>query len=200
MGLPSEAAVCNLALQRVGQRQLIDSLDEATTEAIACKTSFAIARDSVLESHWWRFATKRVALSLAPDTSDAWTYVYVRPSDCLQPRRIWSGQRVDAEADEIPFALEASAIGDYLVICTDEADAQLIYTKTSTNTSLWSASFTEAVAWRLAVDLTLVLPVKPQFASIAESMAKLRLAEAKAKDASEAKTDPEPEAGHIRAR
>ena len=49
--------VCNMALGLVGQRQTIDSLDEATAEAEACSTFYDSTRRELLQSFSWRFAT-----------------------------------------------------------------------------------------------------------------------------------------------
>lgn len=200
MGLASDAAVANVALLRVGQRQLIDSLDEPTTEAQVCKALFAQARDATLEGAWWAFVTRRQVLALTPQVRSGWTFVYALPSGCVAPRYIWAGVRNPPDAGAIPFAIEASDDGASRVLLTDQPLAELIYTGPAPAPALWSASFTEAVAWRLAADLVLSLPVKPALASNAIAMAARTLAVAQSVERAQGHHDVEPDAEAIRAR
>lgn len=200
MGLASEAAVCNVALLRAGQRQLLDSLAEGTTEAQACAALYPLARDAVLEMAPWRFATKTAVLALTAENVTGWAYVYALPSDCVVPRTLWSGVRLPASDGVVPFEERLSGSGASMVLCTDLALAELEYTAQAPHPAMWPASFTEAVAWQLAVDLAASLPVKPEVAARCAQMAAVALAKAQAVDASKAKPDAQPEAEHIRAR
>lgn len=200
MPLLTEAAICNLALLRVGQRQTIDSLEEDTTEAMVCKAIYAHTRDRLIEAAWWQFATKRATLALTSEERSGWAYIYALPSDCVVARYIWAGARSRAKDELIPFSLELSDAGTSRVLCTDEAEAELIYTADIGTPALFSSKFQDALAWSLAAELTLSLTVKPQLASQALQMAAISLRDAIASDRAQAEPDTQPDAEHLRAR
>jgi len=185
--------VCNLALLYVGNGQTINDFDEATQEAKACKVFYVKARDALLQSFPWSFATKRSALAAlsTPDveTSDArtgWSYSYALPSDCLSPRRLWAGARTPASGDRIPFAIEG------VLLLTDEEDAELTYTFQESTVARWSPLFVEALAWALAMKLCLILPVRPEWAKNAKTESELAWRKAGAADHRASQEDPPP--------
>jgi hypothetical protein len=162
--LTTEAQLCNIALLRTGERQTIDSLEEATEAARACKSLYAPARDACLEDHQWSFATKRVVLAETTQTRDGWTYAYAMPSDCLVPRYIYAGLRNPAPASRIRFAVELNDAGDGSLLLGDfeAAGYPLVYTARVETVALFTPLFVDALAWRLAIDLALAITVKPQ--------------------------------------
>lgn len=145
----TDAQICNIALLRIGVSTRIDSLDENSTEAAACKTIFALARDNALASAPWPFATVRLALANLGLTHAQWTYTYSLPSDFLDVQNFYPA------SPATDFSVELNAAGDARVLLTNAQGAVLIYTKQVTNTALFSSQFCDALAWRLAVDLAL---------------------------------------------
>jgi hypothetical protein len=199
VALLTEAGLCNVALLRVGERQTIDNLDEMTESAMACKALYGLARDELLEATWWRWATRRTVLAaLATETRSGWGSVYALPADCVTARYIYAGQRNPSADSRIPFLIEASDSGR--VLLTDEVEAELVYTARIETVALFPARFADALAWRLAVDLMLAIPVKPQLATIVERKAQASLATAIAADRNEAQEDAEPDSEFIRVR
>lgn len=196
----TEHQVANLALGIIGQRQLIDSLNEDSTEAQLSKAYFASTRNELLERWEWSFAKKRSVLALTTEERSGWGYCYVAPSDMMTPRRIWDGDRQPGAGGRIPFALELNDAGTGLLICTDEVDAELVYTIEQSRVALWSAAFVRAVAAQLAVYLAGALPVKPELMPSLERSALLALQNAAALDAAKAQRDPEADSEFIRER
>lgn len=197
----SEEEICNRALLRIGQRQTIDSLDEETVQAQACKALYADTRDALLEAVPWPFATKRAALAvLANNQRSGWEYVYALPADCLAPRYIYPDKRMPAREEKIPFQLEHDPATQKTVLLTDKADAELIYTRRLETVALFPAVFVDALAWALAADLALSLAVKPQVAAAMQQKAELALRRAAAAAFMQQQPDVLPEAEHIRAR
>lgn len=163
----SEAQLCNIALARVGQREFIDSLTQATTASRLCAVLYAPARDAVLETFPWPFATRRQVLTALADASfSGWEYGYILPTDCLCVREVYAGTRNPAAASRIPYTLELGNDSDgyatLRIILTDEAGAEILYTARVTAVPLFPPLFVDALAWKLAADLALSLPVKPQ--------------------------------------
>lgn len=196
------AGVCNLALGMVGQRQLIDDIDEETDEAQACKLFYGPARDECLGAFMWSFATKRAALALSTEERTGWDLAYVAPPDMLLEGRryVWDGSRATPVDLRIPNSIELNDAGDGYLLLTDEPDAELIYTAQLNAVALWSNAFVRAVAARLAVDLALMLPVKPELARLLEPRAQVALHKAAALDANASTPDAEPESESIRVR
>lgn len=197
--LTTAEQICNVALARVGQRQMIDSLSEASAQAQLCQALYAPARDAVLEEFAWPFATRRAVLALTPLKRTGWAFVYDLPSDCLAPRRIIPPIRSEAREQQIAWALEDDSTYGR-VLLTDWSDAELEYTRAEETVALFSPLFCDALAWRLACDLALGLAVKPQLLPTFERKYQLALATAKAAALNERQEDVPPDAEWIRGR
>lgn len=199
----SDIQVCNIALLRVGQRQAISSLNDTSDEAIACNALYSEARDRLLAEYGWKFAKSRAALAeLATVTRAEWDYVYSLPADCLVPLYVTSedGQRAPSPDVRIPFELEYESSLTSQVLMTDQVDAWLVYTAAIESVGLFPPHFVDALAWVLAADLALGLPVKPQFGLTLQGRAELAIRQAIAADLRQGQEDPLPEAEHVRAR
>ncbi|MFN6798793.1 hypothetical protein ACK4QH_23255, partial [Proteus mirabilis] len=62
----------------------INSMTEASKEAVQCNLHYAQCRDSVLADFPWNFATKKVALANTNNPPPNWAYAYRYPNDCLK--------------------------------------------------------------------------------------------------------------------
>lgn len=222
--MQTEAQICNLALLRVGQRQTIDSLNEATEPAQLCSVLYPAARDALLCRHPWRWATRHQVLAELTETRSGWAHVYALPTDCLEPRYIFSGIRpgqgavplssadllgvtavsmlpaINGRATQIPFSVEASVDGARRVLVTDWDDAELVYTAALEVVPVFPPLFCDALAWRLTADLALSLAVKPALAEAAEKYAAQALGRAAAADLNAAQPDPRPDSSYIAVR
>ncbi len=193
------AAICNIALLRVGNRQTIDSLDGRSTEAQVCKVAYANARDAVLAAASWRFARKRSVLALVSGVEvTGWDFVYALPGDCIAPRFLWAEQEDPPVEMRIPYELEAGDNGTLLL--TNQEDAELVYTARVETVARYSPLFVDTLAWVLAADLVLGLPVKPAVAQWMAARAQVALGQAAAANENQVQRGPAPEAEAIRAR
>jgi len=188
-----------MALGLCGQRQTLDSLDEATTEAQVCKTYYGNVRNMLLGSFAWSFATKRVVLALSTQTRAEWAYAYIRPADCLRPQYLYVGDPRPAPELREPFAEELTDGADGSLILTNLATASLLYSVVSP-VALWSDEFVDALSAHLAVRVAMALPVKPQLGLALRQHAAIALAHAKAVDANSHTPPVAPDAEHIRQR
>jgi hypothetical protein len=200
----TDAQVANLALLRVGQRETIDSLTEPTAQAQAVNPVYAATRDSLLEQYPWRFATRRQVLSTTSLTRLGWTYVYALPTDCLTPLYLNQGTHPTLPGGRIPFEVELDDKATSQVLVTDwggtGVTVELVYVAQLPVPALWPATFAQAVAWQLAVELCLSLPVKPQLAANAQQMAIQSLHQAMAHDARFGQEDNESDGESVRIR
>ena len=154
------AQVCNVALLDVGQRQIIDDLEEGTPQAEACNALFGPLRNELLAKAAWKFALRRAVLVDSGETRDEWGMAYEWPSDCLRPVRIVNLNQQPSN-DDIVFDVELNDTGNRRLILTDLTPATLIYVAEIRNVGLWDDLFCKAVAAELAVRLARALPVKP---------------------------------------
>lgn len=198
--------VANLALGRIGQRDYLDGINEDSAEAIAVATFYASARNELLASYHWRFATKRVVLAIAADNNGdpqvrtGWGFCYACPNDMLAAQRIWDGHREPGEGEKIPFSRELNDEGNGHLILTDRREAELIYTVELATVALWPPLFVKAVAAQLAVYLVGAIPSKSELMPVLQKEATLALQTAAARDFNEAQRDVPADSESIRVR
>lgn len=145
--MASVVDLCNIGLSHLGNARRVAAIDppDGTAEADFCATFYPIARDELLESADWSFARARAALALlATNDSEVWTYAYAKPSDCIVPRRITTGDASQFEQDSEDFDSE----GD--VIYSNKENAVLLYTRLITDTTKYSPSFQVSLGYLLA--------------------------------------------------
>lgn len=142
----------NLALGQLAIGTEVQDENENSANANACRRFYPQARDRTLEDFAWPFAGVTVPLALVATTpTPEWQFAYRYPSDCLTARAIKSATwdlRNPGPGQIIPYQLGADAQGT-LIYC-DLESASLLYTQAITDVTRYSASFTDAVAFRLA--------------------------------------------------
>lgn len=155
----SEVDICNRAIQKVGG-QPITSLSDASTSARAVNRCYELLRDSELRASNWNFAVKRAQLA-ASVTAPAWGYTkqYPLPSDFLRLIDIRDHYGVSETIgslgqNEVDYSIE-SGDGDLKSILTNEGSPIYIrYVARVTNTGLFDPMFVEALAARIAVEIS----------------------------------------------
>lgn len=84
----SPTSICNMALAKIGSARItkFEDTTESSVQAIHCRTHYEQTRDSLIRSHFWRFARARKVLSR--DTEDdplsEWDYQYILPNDFMR--------------------------------------------------------------------------------------------------------------------
>lgn len=193
--------ICNLALGRIGVRQFINDLqNQKTTEAATARVFYEPARDTVLASFPWQFATGRAVLALTALERTNWLYVYTLPADCLAARYlVVEGVQEPRPDQRAPYGLENDeTVGK--VLLTDLEAAELVYTRALEDVNLFPPLFVEALAWKLAADFALGIPIKPQLAASIQQGYSRAVAMAATQDFRQSQQGPEPQASYIRAR
>ena len=149
--MASQVDICNLALSRLGDEATVSSIDppEGSVQASHAAKFYPIARDTLLESHTWGFATRRTTLATLSITNPStWKYAYATPSDAVNYIAILDPLAFK-DTDVQPFVLESLITGDQ-VIYTDQVDAVLRYTALVTDTTKFSPLFVDSLSWLLA--------------------------------------------------
>lgn len=174
--MASVVDICNLALAHLGDAATVASIDppEGSAQAEHCQRFYPIARDSLLELHSWNFAATRASLALLTNTMPEWTYIYAAPNDMLQAIAVLPPEASDDYSARImptdaygyttiqnlpfnwagtyspqPFAMETLANGTQ-IICTDQQNATLRYTRLVTDTTQFTPLFVMTLSWHLA--------------------------------------------------
>lgn len=185
--MSSVVFICNLALSNIGKSNISD-LNEASAEGRACKQFYAHTRDMLLQSYPWRWAMKTEALAeIANNKANRWDHAYRRPADCLKLRRVVDEMLLDY----VPYELRAVKAGgfDYAVegsvIYTNLTPAFLEYTQRAEDPTLFPPLFQDALAWHLAVRLSMPLTRDPKIRADAYQLATRTYGEAATADANE---------------
>ncbi len=143
----TETAICNRALGRCGEAQILD-ISDAGTAARACQLHFGGTRDEVLRSHRWNFATARVQLSeLATPPAFYWTHQYALPADFIRAIEVNGTE----EGYGRPWKIEGTNL------LTKEESVNLVYIRRETSVDMWDSLFQEAMVLKLAAKLSVVL-------------------------------------------
>lgn len=146
----TEVDVTNLALARLGDGATVSALDEGSAQADHAARFYPIARDSLLEMHAWKFATRRATLTLRADLSfSAWRYVYQEPNNLLKALGVLRDGYTDDNRDRVAFITEVDEDGAGLVL-TNEPSAVLLGVYRITDPARFTPLFTEALSWMLA--------------------------------------------------
>lgn len=148
--MASEVDICNLALAQLGDSATIASIDppEGSAQAEHCAKFYPVARDLMLQSHQWNFATKRGVLALLGKAPIGWEFSYAMPNDCLT---VLAVQMVDAADNyrQEEYVVETNAQGQQ-VIYTNVENAIIRYVARIKDTTKFSPLFTTALAWQLS--------------------------------------------------
>lgn len=144
--------IWNLALGALANGSEVQSESDNSANANACRRFYPQALGRVLEDFPWPFAKTIATLGLVEtDPTPEWGFSYRYPSDCVTARRIVSATdslRNPGPAQIIPYQIGRDTTGP-LIYC-DLEDASLEYTSNGVDVTQFSASFTDAVAYRLA--------------------------------------------------
>jgi hypothetical protein len=182
----SEVQIAKLALQHLGDRYDITSLDESGTEAEQVNLVFANLRDALIREHPWKFALRYYTPGALTGTPPArWGYMYTYPSDALKVWRIVNP--LDPHKNELPplkWTIARNA-DDTKVLLTDEAEPEFEYSKLVTDSAEFDANFDMALSYRIAE--AIAMPITGDL-SIKQSMgqeARVYVGTAKMEDGNE---------------
>lgn len=192
--MASEVDICNLALARLGDDATIASINppEGSAQAEHCARFYPIARDSLLEMHNWKFATRRARLAQLAMDSWNWAFAYAEPTGTLKLLSILpASASSDDEGEQFDTMGDASGAA---LILTDLEEATAMFIARVTDTTKFSPLFIDALAWLLASHIA--GPVLKGDAGVAASksclgMFRMVFSEAKTSDANQRMVRPD---------
>lgn len=146
----TKVEICNIALSHLGVAKEIAEFDnERSAEAMACRRFWDINLDTVLRAWHWPFATAYQNLSLVQERPTIeWLFSYRYPVDCIDARRIVSGNPRDNAQTQIPMKIAQDSSG--LLLFTNMQNAQLEYTLRAELYNFWPHDFVLAFSSHLA--------------------------------------------------
>ena len=136
----TETDIVNRALVMIGQEPVLNLTGDSRAVRFA-NLVLPQARDELLRSHPWKFATRRVGLA-ASSAPPAWgaVYSYPLPADCLRVLGVQNTQ-------DAGWRREGDAILTDLT-----APLNIIYIASVTDANDWNANFVSCMTARLAMD------------------------------------------------
>lgn len=148
--MASEVDICNLALARLGDNATVASIDppEGSAQAEHCARFYPVARDSLLEMHAWKFATRRVLLAELDTETWNWSHAYAEPTGVLKLLAVLPPSASNDD-DTQEYEAETDSSGTSIIL-TNQASASLRYVANVTDTTVFSPLFVDALAWLLA--------------------------------------------------
>ena len=169
--MATEIDICNLALAHLGDDATIASIKppEGSAQAENAARFYPIARNALLETHTWNFASKRVALATTTNTLEQWEYAYVAPADMMTPLAIISPTAQNdystrMSSGDTPGGITSNysptiVAGHYtpqqfavegIYIYTNQENALLRYQSLITDSTKFSPLFVVTLSWHLA--------------------------------------------------
>jgi hypothetical protein len=171
----SAVAICNSALIKLGEPNLITSLSDQTKAARLCNQLYETLRDDVLRAHPWNFALARVELAqITAPVLFEFDHAYQLPADCL---------RVVKVDGDFEYKIE----GRHLL--TNHPEVNILYVKQVTDPGEYDTNFQEALSCRIAMEIAYAMTNSNTVAEQMESLYQRRLSDARTFDAQEGTPD-----------
>lgn len=143
--MASEVGICNSALIKLGASTII-ALTDGSKNANLCNAQYAELRDELLRTHVWNFAKSRQKLGkLAAAPVYEFDNAFQLPADWLRTISVHDN---DAGFGTVTYRIE----GRTVLAGADEL--WLTYIRRATDPNEMTATFREALSWRLALDLS----------------------------------------------
>ncbi len=179
----TDTAIINAALRRIGLTGLESDLRTDTTRAgIAARDIYDERRKELLARHTWKFAKKRVQLTVSATTpAFGRQFAYPLPDDFI---RLVSVHPTSDDESVCAYKLEATDEDDRVVL-TDQAACYIVYIFDQQNTEVMSATFRRCLVYACAMDLAPALNRPDSIEQFSEVGLRRLLGEAKAIDGME---------------
>lgn len=173
--MSSIVSICNTALTSLGANPIV-SLNDGTTEALLCDSTWSQSRRAVLRLHPWNFAIKRTELA-AETTAPVYDYKYSYPlpADCIRVIQVFNNQDYRVERKRI---------------ITNSETCFVKYIYDNEDIGNWEDSFIDLMSARIRLDLAYAITRSNSSVTQASALFQEKFKLAKAIDASEDIQEP----------
>jgi hypothetical protein len=172
----TQLEIVNLALSRLGDRKQLANLSGSDPVTLAILSTYPVARDVLLASFPWPFATTTVELLDAPESYPLWAYAYVHPASALRVLRVFNENTKEGLSEDFKVQATASASGRRILAGISPAYCE--YIVAVTDESVFPTLFSDTFAWFLASELAIPLSTDPELQGALEKIYMNRLANA----------------------
>lgn len=194
----TQLGIINMALLRIGAKPITSLSQEPNGPRAAAVYDYIL--DELLQEEDWKFAKTRVLLGTGTEIEDeahySFDYAYQLPSDFLRlarPTRSSTKSDPPVYPEDYDYKIETVTIVDEgppetsaecLCLLTDyvneNEDMYIVYIKRQTDETLYFAKFINALAFRLAAELALIITESPKKYSDMMQLYTIALQQAKA--------------------
>jgi hypothetical protein len=151
--MSSETDICNAALIKLGADTIL-SLDDGSDRANKLKLRYPMIRDAELRRKRWRFSLERVSLAADAQAPDhGFPYQYTLPARCLRVIQVGTCHVGLDLSDYRASSSAAYSIEGRKVLTHFTAPLAFRFIARITDTGLFDAAFTEALAARIAYEM-----------------------------------------------
>ena len=151
--MASQVEIANRALTKLGAARIISFADD-NKQSRSVNSMFNVVRDAELRAHLWSFTIKRDSLPSLTTTPDwGYDYEYQLPSDCLrllEVNDIYPGPNL---SDYRNSSTQEYVIEGRKILTSEAAPLKIRYVSRVVDTTQWDATFVEAFACRLALEM-----------------------------------------------
>ena len=150
--MADKVSIYNLALSHIGENAATVSPDEESEERSACEAFYPIAKNKLLELHDWSFASRTEPLAkLLLTETYGWRAGFALPNACLRLQFLRDGEYLRPNPYfPVDWDFEVRTSGTKRILYTDCENPVAGFIASDTDESLFSPSFTDALAWLLA--------------------------------------------------
>lgn len=151
--MSSEVEISNLALSHLGDDATVSSISppEGSAQAEHCAQFYPMARDEILSTHAWGFATRRVTMAELEVDTWSWEYAYAIPAGCLKVLAVLPYES-SSDDETQPYKTETSADGTPIIL-TNTPLATCRYIASVTDSARFPPLVVSAMARLLAAYL-----------------------------------------------
>lgn len=197
--MPSQLAIANLALTKIGLTR-ISALTDDTERAETIAALWDMCAEDELRKRTWRFSLVRATLAVSTVTPDwGFDYQYPKPGDCLRVVQVgehWIG--ADTSSYRTTRSAPFSDEGGY-ILSNEYSTLPIRYISNAKAVGEWDASFANAFAGRLALELCARLTEAASKARVAQEFYRNALWEAANANALEEPPEAAPDDSFIAA-
>jgi hypothetical protein len=173
--MASEVDICNSALNMIGASNII-SLTEDSRAARVCNQRYSFVRDAVFRAHPWNCLIRRAELAADSDApAFEFSYQHTLPVNCLRVLR--------PQDPDTVYKVEGRKI------LSNTTPFKFIYISRVTDANEYDQLLTEALAARLAADISYALVNSAALTQGLFAMYDAKLGEARFVDATEGTPD-----------
>lgn len=173
--MASIVEICSMGLVLIGD-QPIEALTDSDDRSIVANLFYSDTTDAVLRAHPWGFAKVSVALVEVggdPPVFGKWGHHFTLP---VEPKCLRVLEVEENYPGQIPYSIEGGKL-----LCNESA-IKILYIAQITDTGLFDALFTDALAARLAMAFAMALTKQKTLVELAAKVYEMKIAEARTVD------------------